>query len=152
MTQIDGVNWCEKYHHEIDYDLVHSIAADCEEKKKYHGCARCPHSTYRIFRDKMQIDPQTNKEEDVLAMALIMFKSAGGTAMKCVICGEICPPGSVTCCEDHHEEFVMKVEAKVGTHKRILSMVTGKTHWVPVRDIIEKGIRHDDLASYPVVK
>ena len=42
-AETHGLNWCSKYQHEIDYDLVHQICESLHPK----GCANCQHSTYR---------------------------------------------------------------------------------------------------------
>ncbi|MDP2660952.1 MAG: hypothetical protein Q8R28_09510 [Dehalococcoidia bacterium] len=70
----------------------------------------------------------------------------------CIICRAPLPPGrvgSATCGPTCHEELVAWFEREVGTHKRVTRMTTGETFMVPVRDIIEKGVREEDLDQYP---
>ena len=55
----------------------------------------------------------------------------------------------VTCSDECHEELVLRLELKFGTHKKVVNLETMKTHKVPVRDIIEKGLRQQDLKNYP---
>lgn len=46
MLECHGLNWCSKYEHEIDYELVHNICENPHPK----GCARCPHITFRNIK------------------------------------------------------------------------------------------------------
>lgn len=41
------------------------------------------------------------------------------------------------------------MEREFGIYKRVVDIETGKTHRVSTRDIIEKGLRHQDLKKYP---
>ena len=74
----------------------------------------------------------------------IRFDSSG-----CWICGATCVEYLVTCSDECHEELVLRLELKFGTHKKVVNLETMKTHKVPVRDIIEKGLRQQDLKNYP---
>ena len=74
----------------------------------------------------------------------IRFDSSG-----CWICGAPCVGYLVTCSEDCHEELVLRFELKYGIYKRVVDLETMKTHKVPLRNIIEKGLRQQDLKNYP---
>jgi len=67
----------------------------------------------------------------------------------CWICGAQCTEFLVTCSEECHEKLVDRLEREFGIYKRVVDNETGKTHRVPTRDIIEKGLRHQDLKKYP---
>ena len=74
----------------------------------------------------------------------IRFDSTG-----CWICGVACVGYLVTCSEDCHNELVLRFELKFGIYKRVIDSETMKTHKVPLRDIIETGLRQQDLKHYP---
>ncbi|GEM_PF-1179730 len=68
---------------------------------------------------------------------------------RCVICRMTTSEGHMTCSPEHHEAFLMLLEREFGTHKKITRMTTGETFLVPVRDIVEKGVKEHDLDQYP---
>jgi hypothetical protein len=41
------------------------------------------------------------------------------------------------------------MELQFGTYKKVLDMDTGVAFKVPLRDIIEKGLKQRDLKNYP---
>lgn len=45
MIMIKGYNYCDKYEHEIDYELVKELSPGCI--KEHNGCGNCPHCVYR---------------------------------------------------------------------------------------------------------
>jgi hypothetical protein len=55
----------------------------------------------------------------------------------------------LTCSDDCHEKFVYRLEQEYGIYKKVVNLETGKTHKVPIRDIIEGGLRQIDLKNYP---
>ena len=67
----------------------------------------------------------------------------------CWICGAQSPVSRVTCSDECHEKLVDKLEREFGIYKRVMDIETGKAHRVPTRDIVEKGLRHQDLKKYP---
>lgn len=68
----------------------------------------------------------------------------------CLICGKFYTEGREwTCSDAHHEELVNRLVAQFGEFKKIVRMATGEAFKVPTRDIIEKGIREQDLDQYP---
>lgn len=67
----------------------------------------------------------------------------------CGICGAPCEKNRLTCKDECHEKLVHRLESKFGIHKRVLDLSTLKAYEVPVRDIIEKGLRQQDLKNYP---
>lgn len=72
---------------------------------------------------------------------------------ECAVCEAPFDPAvsgwALTCSDDHHERFVRKLEDAYGAVQRVTSLHTGKTHLVPTRSIVERGLRHDDLPQYP---
>lgn len=69
----------------------------------------------------------------------------------CVICNNhVYPPGNVTCSSKCHEEFVKLCGEKFGVFKKVIDETTNITYKVPTRDIIEKGLKWEELAKYPV--
>ncbi len=42
-----------------------------------------------------------------------------------------------------------RLEREFGTFKKVTDLETGKTYTVPTRDLIEKGLRQQDLKDYP---
>jgi len=68
----------------------------------------------------------------------------------CVICGTPYFGGrQFTCSDACHEELLNRLVAKHGQFKTVLRSSTGEAFKVPTRDIIEKGIREQDLDRYP---
>ena len=55
----------------------------------------------------------------------------------------------ITCSPACHERLVACLEAEYGTHKQCVRISTGEAFRVPLRDIIEKGLREQDLDQYP---
>ena len=55
----------------------------------------------------------------------------------------------MTCSDDCHEKLVYVLEKEYGIYKKVVDLETGKTHKVPTRDIIERGLKHTDLKNYP---
>lgn len=51
--------------------------------------------------------------------------------------------------EKEHDEEVDRLVAEFGEFKEVVRMSTGEAFKVPTRDIIEKGIREQDLDQYP---
>ena len=71
----------------------------------------------------------------------------------CAICNEpITGESRVTCSERCHEELVRLAEGQFGKVKNVVDSVTGISYKVPTRDIIEKGLKWEDLTKYPVWK
>jgi len=67
----------------------------------------------------------------------------------CWICGAQCTEFLVTCSEGCHEKLIDRLEREFGIYKKVVDIETGKAHRVPTRDIIEKGLRYQDLKNYP---
>lgn len=70
----------------------------------------------------------------------------------CAICGKPLARSTrlLTCSERCHDELVDGLVKELGEFKRVIDAETGKAHRVPTRDIIEHGLRHEDLAKYPL--
>ena len=69
--------------------------------------------------------------------------------LRCWICGSPCSGDRVTCSDKCHENLVETLENEFGIYKKVVDIETGKTHRVPIRDIIEKGLGQQDLRRYP---
>jgi len=68
----------------------------------------------------------------------------------CIVCGKTYVGGrEFTCSEKCHKELCKKLVAMFGEFKRVVDAETGKTYRVPTKDILEKGLRHEDLVKYP---
>ena len=68
---------------------------------------------------------------------------------RCVVCRLPIKDGHMTCGQEHHETFITLLERQFGTHKKVQRLTTGETFLVPIRDIVEKGVREQDLDQYP---
>lgn len=53
----------------------------------------------------------------------------------------------VTCSDECHEELVKQLEEKFGKYKKVTDE-GGKSYRVPTRDIIERGLKYEDLSNY----
>lgn len=69
----------------------------------------------------------------------------------CVVCGTLFESTNRVTCgkEECHERFVKLLEFKHGMFKKITRMTTDESFKVPLRDIIENGIREEELDKYP---
>ena len=68
----------------------------------------------------------------------------------CVICGKPYLIGRLlTCSEECHRKLVERLIREFGECKKVVDVETGKAYKVPVRDIIEKGLKYKDLINYP---
>lgn len=69
---------------------------------------------------------------------------------ECFICGAKYVPGrEYTCSEECHEKLKEKIITEFGEFKKIVRASTGEVFKVPTIDIIEKGIREQELDQYP---
>jgi len=69
----------------------------------------------------------------------------------CVICGKAYIIGRLfTCSDECHKKLIEALVKKFGEYKKVVDAETGKAYKVPVRDILEKGLRYKDLISYPL--
>ncbi len=68
----------------------------------------------------------------------------------CTICGALYEPGrEMTCSDACHDKLANRLVAQFGEFKKVVRMTTGEAFKVPTRDIIEKGVREQDLDQYP---
>jgi len=68
----------------------------------------------------------------------------------CFICGTTYDHGrEMTCSDACHEKLIRHLIAEFGEFKKVVCMTTGEAFKVPTRDIIEKGIREQELDQYP---
>jgi len=75
-----------------------------------------------------------------------------GYIRRCVICGNECTIRLLTCSDECHKKLVNWLVREFGEYKIIVDVHTGLRHKVPTRDILEKGLKYDDLKKYPVVE
>jgi len=69
---------------------------------------------------------------------------------QCWICGaSLGGEYKVTCSDDCHETLIQKMELTFGNYKLVTDLDTMKVHRVPLRSIIEKGLKQEDLKYYP---
>ena len=79
------------------------------------------------------------------------------TEIPCAVCGKpiqglsvnSMPAARLTCSESCHERFVNFLIFKYGPYKKVGRLSTGETFRVPLREIIEHGLREEDLDQYP---
>ncbi len=72
------------------------------------------------------------------------------TKLRCVVCDtEFEAENKVTCSPACHEEFVRYMTWRYGEFKKVIRMSTGEAFKVPVVDIIEMGVKEQDLDQYP---
>ena len=69
----------------------------------------------------------------------------------CIICGKFYTDNrDFTCSKTCHDELVDCLVAQFGAFKKVVRMRTGVAYKVPTRDILEKGIKEQDLDRYPL--
>ncbi len=66
----------------------------------------------------------------------------------CLICQSFCPPGQVICSEKCHETLNQRLEQEFGTHMKVVDLKTMKAYCVPLRDIVEGGLRRKNLKYF----
>jgi len=70
---------------------------------------------------------------------------------KCLICHQVYEGGrELTCSDQCHEELVKQLVAEFGEFKKVVRMTTGVAYKVPTRDIIEHGVKEQELDRYPL--
>lgn len=70
---------------------------------------------------------------------------------KCFICLKYYEGGrELTCSDECHEELVRRLVAEFGEFKKVVRASTGVAYKVPTSDIIESGLREQDLDRYPL--
>jgi hypothetical protein len=57
---------------------------------------------------------------------------------------------TMTAGSERRERAIQELIARFGEFKKVVRMRTGVTYKVPTRDILEKGIREQDLDQYPL--
>ena len=62
---------------------------------------------------------------------------------------DIAPGVRITCSENCHERFVEELEREFGREKVVVDEATGRRHLVPTRQIIERGVRQENLKFFP---
>jgi len=67
----------------------------------------------------------------------------------CAVCGVSIPVDRLTCGDDCHEKAVDFIESQFGVYKKVVDAVSGIIYRVPIRDIIELGLKQQDLKNYP---
>ncbi len=56
----------------------------------------------------------------------------------------------ITCGENCHEKFIIKMLQEQGLFKKVVDMDSGIAYKVSTRLIIEEGLRQKDLKNYPI--
>lgn len=56
----------------------------------------------------------------------------------------------ITCSDGCHEILVDIITGKCGEFKKVIDIETNIEYKVPVRDIIENGLKYEDLPKYPI--
>ncbi len=68
----------------------------------------------------------------------------------CIVCDRFYTGGrEASCSEPCHAELINRLVAQFGEFKKVVRSSTGEAFKVPTRDILEKGIREQDLDQYP---
>jgi len=60
------------------------------------------------------------------------------------------PVREMTYSDRCHEELVEALIAEFGEFKQVVRLSTGKAYRVPTRDIIERGLKEQELDNYPL--
>lgn len=69
---------------------------------------------------------------------------------RCIICGVFYEQGrQMTCSEDCHDRLVSCLIDQFGEFKKVVRQSTGVAYKVPTRDIIEFGLKEEELDQYP---
>ena len=72
---------------------------------------------------------------------------------ECFICQKHYDGGrELTCSDQCHQELVRRLIADFGEFKKVVRQSTGVAYKVPTGDIIESGLREEELDRYPVWK
>jgi len=70
---------------------------------------------------------------------------------RCLICLKTYEVGrELTCSDGCHEELVRQLIASFGEFKKVVRQSTGVAYKVPTRDIIERGLKEEELDQYPL--
>jgi len=56
----------------------------------------------------------------------------------------------MTCSDECHQELARRLVAQSGEFKKVVRVTTGVAYKVPMRDIIEHGVREQELDRYPL--
>ena len=70
---------------------------------------------------------------------------------KCVICGKEHNCREYTCSDECHNLFKQILIREFGEYKIVVDLATEKEYRVPIVDIIEKGLKQEDLKKYLMV-
>ena len=71
--------------------------------------------------------------------------------LRCLICLKVYSEGrEMTCSDECHQELARRLVAQFGTFRKVVRATTGVAYKVPMRDIIEPGVREQDLDRYPL--
>lgn len=71
---------------------------------------------------------------------------------RCEMCHSPIPEGSegITCSEKYHNILVQTFETMYGKYKKVTDDVTGKSYKVPIRYIVEHGLKQMELERFPL--
>ena len=69
----------------------------------------------------------------------------------CLICHKVYEKGrELTCSDECHKELAKRLISQFGEFKKVVRMATGVAYKVPIRDIIEHGLKEKQLDRYPL--
>jgi hypothetical protein len=69
----------------------------------------------------------------------------------CIVCQQFYQAGrEATCSDECHEEFIRRVITQFGEFKKVVRQSTGIAYKVPTRDIVDKGLKEEELDQYPI--
>jgi len=70
---------------------------------------------------------------------------------ECLVCLKPYEGGrELTCSDECHQVLASRLIAEFGEFKKVVRASTGVAYRVPTRDIIERGLREQDLDQYPL--
>jgi len=69
---------------------------------------------------------------------------------RCPVCDATYDQGrEMTCSAQCHEELVKRLIVEFGEFKKVVRQSTGVAYKVPTKDIIESGLKEQELDLYP---
>lgn len=71
--------------------------------------------------------------------------------VKSMCCGaDLEVMAKTTCSVLCHDRLIKKMIAMYGEFKPVVDAETGKTHKVPMKHIVENGLKHEDIKKFPL--
>jgi len=111
--------------------------------QKLNLCVICDHA---LTSNSFWICQKCNNPSDITTKHI----SGNAYDVKSICCNfDVNSNQSITCSVQCHKDLIDVMIQENGEFKMVTDIHTGKTHKVPLRDIIEKGINYSDLMNYP---